>query len=598
MRRTPFCKQARATGACNTEGCKDRHDLTRCMPCGRFIPSPQMEAHAQGPTHIRNAAKLPEPTPPPTSGHGQRPESSGGVRNAHVDEPRAASPSGAPSLRVLTILIARCDICSVYLDVADSETHAAGRRHRELATRRAAGLPSPAPAPDLKHCDTCNDDFPSSAFKSHVRSRNHLSTQKFTDLARDALVDEGPTDRAPRASSARSGSNAEGASDRAERRETADGGRAGDPPMPSLIAGLPKVLSTGRLCDLCCVYTSKDGFEDHITGKQHQEARERKLSGARTPAPPPRAIYCRACNHHYHPNRHERHISHSQHINRQRWLDEALEKVETVGQATSQPSLHGDERYVADDNTPSEDTSRTEPLPEIDPGKIGLSVSCAEGVDFGVLEEHNDGQEWTSSMKTTTITLDKHTRDLPVSFVRAQIYSRAEVEDSLPYFSASLHGDSPWIKRGHQRIVVVAFTPHYEGLFEGTLELVFYHGGLKREFSVFRTLKGVAGSIQDRIYLASPEPTATGPTLAGKKKPYVAPSTYIPLMPPPRSRGKRSRRLPQYEPPNAIVDAMQSPEYDQVLAPALVAEMLPGTLSMETYQQWFETFVWIEEGQN
>lgn len=184
------------------------------------------------------------------------------------------------------------------------------------------------------------------------------------------------------------------------------------------------MLSTSRLCDICCVYVSKAGFEGHIVGRQHQATLDRKLSGTLPPALSPRVVHCRACNHYHHPNGHERHISTTQHTHRQRWLDEALRHADNQN-LTMSP---GSEEDIAND-APAEDTSQSEPSVDIRPilpDEIGLSISYAEGIDFGVLEEPNDGQEWSSVITTKAITLDKSARDTRISFVRARIYSGAE----------------------------------------------------------------------------------------------------------------------------------------------------------------------------
>jgi hypothetical protein len=162
-------------------------------------------------------------------------------------------------------------------------------------------------------------------------------------------------------------------------------------------------------------------------------------------------------------------------------------------------------------------------------------------------------------------------------------------------FEAVFEGDSN-IRPGTQSTVRVIFSPKFEGAFEATLELVFYHSQLSAWFAVRRTLHGIAGSLEDYEHIESlgrgddDEPTGNSG--------YV-PSLEVILLFPPDQR-RKSGYLPEYEVPSIIQEAVDSSiakrPYDE-RAPELISTLRPDRLVMTgTYVHYFEALLCIEDG--
>lgn len=142
----------------------------------------------------------------------------------------------------------------------------------------------------------------------------------------------------------------------------------------------------------------------------------------------------------------------------------------------------------------------------------------------------------------------------------------------------------------------IMFNPKFDGLFKATLELVFYDGERSAQFVVRRSLQGIAGSAADHKYFESLDEDE-------HKKPttnhgYVPPPKVI-LLSRPNRRGKSSRQLPDYEVSPLVQEAVEMSTayrpYDKH-APALMASSRPKSLTMDTYVQYFNALLNVEDG--
>ena len=66
-----FCSTALRGGTCTKKGCRNRHDITRCEPCGCPVTLGALEEHRKGKPHLRKVAAHRPPAPveserPPT----------------------------------------------------------------------------------------------------------------------------------------------------------------------------------------------------------------------------------------------------------------------------------------------------------------------------------------------------------------------------------------------------------------------------------------------------------------------------------------------------------------------------------------------------
>lgn len=142
----------------------------------------------------------------------------------------------------------------------------------------------------------------------------------------------------------------------------------------------------------------------------------------------------------------------------------------------------------------------------------------------------------------------------------------------------------------------VIFSPKFEGAFEATLELVFYHSQLSASFAVRRTLHGIAGSLEDYKHIESlGQGDDDGPTESSRDVPSLK---VILLFPPDQCR--RSGYLPEYEVPSIIQEAVDNSiakrPYDEK-APDLISTLRPDRLVMtSTYVHYFEALLCIEDG--
>ena len=139
------------------------------------------------------------------------------------------------------------------------------------------------------------------------------------------------------------------------------------------------------------------------------------------------------------------------------------------------------------------------------------------------------------------------------------------------------------------RTVEVTFCPEYDGVFKATLHLIFHDENLGRDFSVYRALKGIAGSIEDQLHLMS---IAAPQDPAIKAVGYTPPSQCFPVRSPHPSDG-----IPHYPLPQIVYDAMRESFTYENLSKVILADLAPDSLTQSTYQDYFKVPLWLEEGQ-
>ena len=156
-------------------------------------------------------------------------------------------------------------------------------------------------------------------------------------------------------------------------------------------------------------------------------------------------------------------------------------------------------------------------------------------------------------------------------------------------------GNTHQIQPGAESTVSIQFNPEFEGVFEATLELVFYYDSQRLiRFVVSRELHGIAGSLDDHRHFESLDQVPARRPESGRQ---VPPRREI-LLPSP-SRRRRSRKIPEYELPpivQAAVDNATSKRPYDMDAPGLISALRPPKLNMDTYAQYFKALVNVEDG--
>jgi hypothetical protein len=142
--------------------------------------------------------------------------------------------------------------------------------------------------------------------------------------------------------------------------------------------------------------------------------------------------------------------------------------------------------------------------------------------------------------------------------------------------------------------VRVIFSPKYEGLFEATLELIFYHTEVAVWFVVRRKLQGIAGSLKDHKHFES---FGQADNLGTIKSRAIRPQKAVLLLSP--NRRRKLGYLPDYGLPPIVQEALDkssdTQSYDEN-APGLISALRPDSLYMSTYAHYFNALLAVEDG--
>ena len=167
--------------------------------------------------------------------------------------------------------------------------------------------------------------------------------------------------------------------------------------------------------------------------------------------------------------------------------------------------------------------------------------------------------------------------------------------DRRTRFEAVFEGDSVNIQPGTESPVRVIFSPKFEGLFKATLEFVFYHNQLSGWFVTRRTLRGIAGSLEDHRHLGSLDQEDHDDSTEGHRE--LPPQKIVLLSP--FERRRESRYIPDYELPPIVQQAVNNSTatrpYDKN-APDLISALRPGSLKIGTYAHYFAALLSVEDG--
>ena len=137
----------------------------------------------------------------------------------------------------------------------------------------------------------------------------------------------------------------------------------------------------------------------------------------------------------------------------------------------------------------------------------------------------------------------------------------------------------------------IQFNPKFEGVFEATLELIFYDSQRLVRFVESRGLHGIAGSLDDHRHFESLNQEPARRPQDGRQVPLRKEI----LLSSKRGRNQRSW-LPEYELPPIVQEAVDLKRPYDMEAPGLIEALRPPDLNMDTYAQYFKALVNVEDG--
>lgn len=109
----------------------------------------------------------------------------------------------------------------------------------------------------------------------------------------------------------------------------------------------------------------------------------------------------------------------------------------------------------------------------------------------------------------------------------------------------------------------------------------------RKRFIISRRLIGVCGSPEHHEALR-----ATGPYQRSGRKVLLSIPVVSPLRPPTWTESRFVVPMPQFTPPEALIEEAYGKKGLQA-----VRQILPERLDISTYQKHFETLLWVEEEQ-
>lgn len=166
-----------------------------------------------------------------------------------------------------------------------------------------------------------------------------------------------------------------------------------------------------------------------------------------------------------------------------------------------------------------------------------------------------------------------------------------EISMLIYSFTARLKGKSKLIRPNSPRTVRVRFAASDVGRYEDTLELLFSDPHTRGVFLITRKLFATVGDpeLHDRLGPEAPYTRNTGPTmnLTGK----IMPST----RPPEWTKTKWTEKLPKYEVPAYVIEAAFGKGAGNPVQN--VRRLMPQTLNLQSYGDWFQYLLYVEEEQ-
>ncbi|KAF9648689.1 P-loop containing nucleoside triphosphate hydrolase protein [Thelephora ganbajun] len=301
-----------------------------------------------------------------------------------------------------------------------------------------------------------------------------------------------------------------------------------------------------HICEACSVVClTGNAFQAHLGGKNHRKTLQR---AAYAQAHGIDTEFCELCQIPIPDNNWEWHQRTRRHVNKQRFL--AFKSL----------------------------------LEEVEKDKHGISVSAAEGVDYGIieLEEAQAGRSVTLAI-TTSVPLSS------VRLVEVKLTSTSNRGRTSPFFVEFIANKIVYGRATH---LTINFTQTYRGRYEDRAEILFEDTKLGKEFMIVRPLRVIVGSREDHAAL---RPTA--PYIPRRRTKRAPVNEVVPGVPPESNAAITWRvLLPQAEIPAHIILALKYGS-TKVQIESIKRSALPRTFEAATYGRHFKTLLWAEEFQ-
>jgi helicase MOV-10 len=215
--------------------------------------------------------------------------------------------------------------------------------------------------------------------------------------------------------------------------------------------------------------------------------------------------------------------------------------------------------------------------------KGGITVTCKEGIDFGVVTPERCRHSFT-------VHIEKTDPEADISLIDFRMTSSVDPASSIrPSFEVELVGTKRKVGR-KPRSLLVRFFPAHAGRYQDVLELVFYDVKRMKCFKIIRKLFATVGSKEDHEDLKPIRPYARRKfiplPLDGLIIRGVRPPTWTPT--------KWTTRLPPFKAPPALIKAAFSPG----ASASAIKRFLPASFNANSYGKYFEVLIHIETEQN
>ncbi|KAJ3573071.1 hypothetical protein NP233_g2668 [Leucocoprinus birnbaumii] len=223
-----------------------------------------------------------------------------------------------------------------------------------------------------------------------------------------------------------------------------------------------------------------------------------------------------------------------------------------------------------------------ETLHENEQDKRGIEVNWKEGIDFAIVQP--------DTIVEVEVEVANRTTDIVV-LQSCRIGGRGQSEPDK-FFTARLKGRSKLMfPNSKPRTVRIRFAASDVGRYENTLELVFVELTPRNVFLITRKVFATVGDpeLHDHIRPDEPYTRDRGPAinLTGRILPGSRPPQW--------TKTHWAEKLPKYDVPPYVIEAAFGKNAGNAVQN--VRRLMPQTLNIQTYGEWFQYLLYVEEEQ-
>ncbi|KAJ3553464.1 hypothetical protein NP233_g12636 [Leucocoprinus birnbaumii] len=214
--------------------------------------------------------------------------------------------------------------------------------------------------------------------------------------------------------------------------------------------------------------------------------------------------------------------------------------------------------------------------------KRGIEVNWKKGIDFTIVQP--------DTIVEVEVEVTNRTTDI-VALQSCRIGGRGQSEPDR-FFTARLKGRSKLMfPNSKPRTVRIRFAASDVGRYENTLELVFVELTPRNVFLITRKVFATVGDpeLHDHIRPEEPYTRDRGPAinLTGRILPGSRPPQW--------TKTHWAEKLPKYDVPPYVIEAAFGKNAGNAVQN--VRRLMPQTLNIQTYGEWFQYLLYVEEEQ-